>query len=116
MVAPVSGHTESLLRAEIARLRARVRVEAEDVERAGVTWAHVTNWLSARDWAPTRGRGLAYNDGGTFCHWKSARGHVSVFENESPGCVAAAVCTLAGLYRRPGLDILDEMAAGGSCT
>jgi hypothetical protein len=32
-------------RAEVSRLRARVRVEAEDVERAGVTWADIDAWL-----------------------------------------------------------------------
>jgi hypothetical protein len=37
------------LRAEVARLRARVRVEAEDVERAGVTWAHVEACLKRSD-------------------------------------------------------------------
>ncbi len=101
-------------RSEALRLRARVNVEASDVEQSGVTWAHVTGWLSARGWAAGRGRGLAYNDGGPFCHWKSAEGwHVCVFANESPGCVADAIGLLARIYKRPGLDILDEMAAIG---
>jgi chorismate mutase len=37
------------LASEVARLRARVRVEAEDVERAGVTWAHVEECLKRSD-------------------------------------------------------------------
>lgn len=43
---------------EIARLRARVRVEAEDVERAGVTRVHVEAWLAANGWTTT-----AHTDG-----------------------------------------------------
>jgi hypothetical protein len=33
------------LQAEVQRLRSRVRVEAEDIERAHVTWKHVEAWL-----------------------------------------------------------------------
>jgi hypothetical protein len=35
------------LRAEVARFRARVRVEAEDVERVGVTREHAFAWARA---------------------------------------------------------------------
>ena len=69
--------------AEVARLRSRVRVEAEDVERAGVTWAHIDAWLSMRG---------EFASGGRWCS------------------IAVYVRALADELSRPGLDILDEMA------
>lgn len=97
---------------EIERLRARVRVEAEDVERAGITRAHVEAWLTANNWAPSKGHGSVPQEG-RFSNWatKPSRECVSVFEDHNPARIAHAICTLARHYKRPGLDILDEMAA-----
>lgn len=77
------ARTETL-EAEVARLRARVRVEAEDVERAGVTWLHAETWKLQRGRTWARGR------------------HVTI---------EFVVNIMAESEGRPGLDILDEMAA-----
>jgi hypothetical protein len=71
---------------EVARLRARVRVEAEDVERAGVTWER------ARAWRDAHGVGSSL-----LCS-----------DRES---IAWYIGTQAVALQRCGLDILDEMAA-----
>jgi hypothetical protein len=76
------------LRAEAARLRARVRVEAEDVERAGVTRAHAIAWAGQHE-----GVCNLFND------------------SEAPWVIASRIQIAASFYNRPGLDILDEMAA-----
>ena len=82
--------------------RARVDVTEDDVKRV---------WLAQEGWAGQRGRGLPYNDGGSFCHWKRDRATVCVFEHESAACIAGCIQSLAGVYERAPLDILDEMAA-----
>jgi hypothetical protein len=95
---------------EVARLRARVRVEAQDVDRLGVTRAHVEAWLRANEWAPS-----PRETGGTGAHGSSAmwravprdqRG-VSLYER---GMIPEAVNTIAYHFNRTALDILDEMA------
>jgi hypothetical protein len=91
-------HSLREARAEVARLRTRVRVEAEDVERAGVTWAHVEPWLRANGWVKVE---LGY--------WRS-----SALMNYDFGPGETAVDTtnkMAAHYHRAALDILDEMAA-----
>ena len=97
--------------AEVARLRARVRVEAEDVEWAGVTRAHVEAWLCANGWSPSS-RETGWNSHhGTSAMWRAVdrdeRG-VSLYER---GMIPESVNTIAYHFKRPGLDILDEMAA-----
>jgi hypothetical protein len=98
--------TESIrLQAGVTRLRARVRVEAEDVERAGVTRAHIEAWLRAnRRWEA--------GQNGVW-HWKPSNG--GAFTTLSNGArsdeLADDVHWLAQREQRPGLDLLDEMAA-----
>jgi hypothetical protein len=106
-----------LWRSEALRLRARVRVEAEDVERAGVTRLHVDAWLRANGWTPTTETGWkGFSDGTTTGTqtWRPApydpRG-VSVEDRERLVGTADNVRTMAYHFNRPGLDILDEMAA-----
>jgi hypothetical protein len=111
------GEQLDALRAEVARLRARVRVEAEDVERAGAMWGRVVSWLLANGWEQQKGRGLAHHAGGSFVHWKRkvqrwvAADVVCVYEHEHGESIANTVNSLARHHGRPGLDILDEMAA-----
>jgi hypothetical protein len=92
------------LQAEVTRLRARVRVEADDVERAGVTRAHVEAWLSANGWET-----LTHEDG--WLSFVAPSGpHVDVHLRDGWSS-AWVINSLAGLVRRPRLDMLDEMAA-----
>jgi hypothetical protein len=112
------GELEALLAdfdrlvAEIARLRARVRVEAEDVDRAGVTHERCDAYLAANGWTKT-------DDGGWGpAVWERNDGRLLAdiafgWENY----VAECIQDLAELAERPGLDILDEMAAvrGADC-
>lgn len=107
----------ALLAAEVRRLRARVRVEAEDVERAGVTRAHLEAWLRANQWAPTTESGWkGFSDGSTVSTqtWRpapyNARG-VTIEEWDRAEAVVNSIRTMAYHLARPGLDILDEMAA-----
>lgn len=103
------------LAAEVARLRSRVRVEASDVERAGVTREHFEAWLRTNGWEPLRGAGVTSD--GRFVNWTRRAGRyssldsVSVFEASLPERIAQSISTLARHHNRPGLDILDEMAA-----
>jgi hypothetical protein len=99
--------------AEIARLRARVRVEAEDVVERGVRREHVVAWLQSNGWEPSADGG--WNGAtGPFTVWRpiqrDGRG-VSVHERDSIDATVDAVQTLADRFNRPGLDILDEIAA-----
>lgn len=93
------------LRREVVRLRARVRVEAEDVERAGVTRAQVEAWLrmSPRWESSTNGA----------WHWKPANGGVftTLSDGKRSDELADDVHWLAKREQRSGLDILEEMAA-----
>jgi hypothetical protein len=86
---------------EIARLRARVRVESEDVERAGVTWERFVAWAEA---------------GHTEMH-ANVRGNVT---EDAPITSPGRACYIADEINwmvetcdpgMCGLDILDEMAA-----
>jgi hypothetical protein len=84
-------------RAEVTRLRARVRVEAEDVERAGLKLALV------HAWERTNGHRTSDVDRLADEHALArGRGH---------GLLAQFVRNNARVSGRPGLDILDEMAA-----
>lgn len=92
-------------RAEVTRLRSRVRIEAEDVERAGVTRTHVESWLLANlRWEPLGNRRWS---------WKPANGgaFTSLSDGNHRGMLADDVHWIAQREQRPGLDILDEMAA-----
>lgn len=99
-------------REEIARLRARVRVEAADVERAGVTRAHVEAWLRANGWQPSSGI-MAKTSEGPFTNWQIGAGRdqrwVSVFDSATR--IAQVIGSVADVHGRVHLDILDEMAA-----
>lgn len=105
-------------RSEALRLRARVRVNAEDVRRTSVTTAHVETWLRANGWAPSeRETGWkGYSDGTTATTqtWRvatpDARG-VSLEYPERATATADNVNTIAYHFGRNGLDILGEMAA-----
>jgi hypothetical protein len=105
-------------REEIARLRARVRVEAEDVERAGVTAEKVNAWLDAQTkvvegvsihpWVRVKTIEHGIHAGAHWTHFMFD-GVLDVWNNASS--VANAIDRIARFMRRPGLDILDEMAA-----
>jgi hypothetical protein len=103
-----------MLKTEVARLRSRVRVEADDVERIGVTRVQLVAWLGANGWAPSaneRGWCSALGNRQLWrCVPRDGRG-VDVHCVGSPFAIACSVRTLASHFGRPGLDILDEMAA-----
>lgn len=88
--------------AEIRRLRARVRVEAIDVEQAGVTRAHVEAWLQANGWSRTDCRTRSASA------WRNAALRRTVFLHDDPGLLLAAIPARgkSDLWR-----VLDEMAA-----
>jgi hypothetical protein len=92
------------LQAEVSRLRARVRVEAEDVERAGVTRTHIEAWLVANEWTTESMAGWL-----TFV--APSGEHVDVWMDDWRQPLAKAIIALVRPARRCGLDILDEMAA-----
>lgn len=96
--------------AEVARLRSRVRVEAEDVERAGVTWAHVVAWLAAKGWTTPKADRFGWL---SSCNSTNLDQHdLARDEGSEAERVAMAVDYLAAdVFNRPGLDILGEMAA-----
>jgi hypothetical protein len=83
------------LKAENASLRSRVRVEAEDV--AGLTLAHVHAW--------ERANGLETSEVN-----KRSDEH-ALARGRGHGLLAQLVRDNARRTGRPGLDILDEMAA-----
>jgi hypothetical protein len=99
------------VRAEVARLRSRARVEAEDVERAGVTWRHVEAWLRDKGW--TTPRVDAY---GWVTSWASLnleQHDLARADRSEAERVAQAVDYLSDALTpsRPGFDIVEEMAA-----
>ena len=94
-------------RAEVARLRARVRVDAEDVERAGVTRSNVAAWLDA---SPAWAR----DDGGSGWEHKETGCILTIATNVADEYIADRIRWIAKYARRPELDILDEMAAASS--
>jgi hypothetical protein len=95
------------LQAEVTRLRARVRVQAEDVERAGVMRDHVEAWLRANGWGtPTPDK-----YGWTSAESETGVELVDLWRTDGSTPVAQTVCFIADDVQRPGLDILDEMAA-----
>lgn len=91
------------MRTEVARLRARVRVEAEDVERLGLTRVHVEAWLAAStDWK-------RIDDGS---HEPGSIWRRKDYPIVCPGWgLLMAVHTIAGDRLGGAIDILDEMAA-----
>jgi hypothetical protein len=96
--------------AEIRLLRARVRVEAADVERVGVAIAHVDAWLRANGWTPTTTFGYS-----AVARWTRPDHKRAILATSATAeAIAVAVCSAADWARHrgcPGLDILDEMAA-----
>jgi hypothetical protein len=104
---PLTAERMKEAEADVTRLRARVRVEAEDVERAGVTKAHVEAWLRANGWgAPTRDK-----YGWTSAESETGGEPVDLWRTDGSTPLALTVCFIADDIQRPGLDILDEMAA-----
>jgi hypothetical protein len=113
MVATVTAQLADS-RSEVCRLRARVRVEAADVEPAGVALGHVESWLRADGWrvssegrrehcgTPTRWSRSGLPSGGPS--W------VRLFDNERPDLLAATINAIASVTKRPSLDILEEMS------
>jgi flavin-dependent dehydrogenase len=102
------------LLSEIARLRGRVRVDAEDVERAGADWVQANTWLRAHGFSPKPGSddfGTLWDiddDGGPF-PWIFHRWDARARES-----IAVQVNRVTRDRRslgKCGLDILDEMAA-----
>lgn len=91
---------------EVARLRARVRVEAEDIERVGLTGAQTEAWLLANGWRRT---GRLYSDGTS--HWAWGDGGTDVLACDDATVMEWTLRTVVRVHARPGLDILDEMAA-----
>jgi hypothetical protein len=79
------------LRSAVVRLRARVQVTAEDVERVGATHEHALNYVSTRSIRVLSARGFKADLRGWLLH--------------------DIVNAIASHLGRPGLDILDEMAA-----
>jgi hypothetical protein len=96
------------LEAEVTSLRARVRVEAEDVERLGVTRAHVVAWLCEHGWAmaPTFGWSAVAR-----LTRPDAKRHILVTSDTSAAIAVAVNSAAYWTPRRPSLDVLDEMAA-----
>lgn len=95
---------------EVARLRARVRVEAGDVERAGVTRAHVEAWLRANGWAPSPREGTVFGPNGRGSMWRAIERDARGVELYERGMLHESINAAAYHFQRPGLDILDEMA------
>jgi hypothetical protein len=94
------------LTTEVARLRARVRVEAEDVERAGVTREHVEAWLRANGWH------FKCADGSGWVTYVAPDGLDADLWNTRFGSpVEHTVMFIADHVQRPTFHILDEMAA-----
>jgi hypothetical protein len=96
-----TNHERLAAQGEVARLRARVRVEAEDVERVGVTRAKVRAWLLVHDLLsePHTVQGERWAGYGYLHH------------SDRTKDIANAIANRARQLGRPGLDILDEMAA-----
>lgn len=101
-------------RAELARLRARVQVDRDDVTRSGVTRAHVISFLRENGWIQSPSEGSWGHEWGASELWRPAlydgRG-VSVYAKDDQDPVADAIRTIAYHFGKCGLDILDEMAA-----
>jgi hypothetical protein len=85
---------------------ARVRVEAEDIERVGVTRHQIEAWLHANRWRNSR---RTYSDGTS--HWLYGDGGTNVLACSDVAQTVHTFGVLVYIHRRPGLDILDEMAA-----
>lgn len=98
--------------AEVARLRARVRVEAADVERAGVTPAKRDAWMRSHgaEWRHGAGNleGLTrWHLGGAYLGSTDA----DAVDSEKNSDTAALVRQVARTTERSPWEILDEMAA-----
>jgi hypothetical protein len=89
--------------AEAKRLRPRVQVQADDAERAGVTWRHVKAWLVGAGWT------ARYQAAGqAFRPEPDAWTKVIIGDVGGP---ARAINTIADHVKRIPLDVLDEIAA-----
>lgn len=93
-------------RAEVLRLRSRVRVEASDVELAGVTQARVEAWLSSGgSWAR-----IDTPDSRTSAWAWRGDGSTVIIGCDTPEYLADRIQWIAKYEHRSSLDILDEMA------
>lgn len=98
--------------AEVARLRARVQVEAEDVEQAGVTEAQVEAWLAANGWAFMReSGGERLWELGDVGVWVVHDTGIDETERSFIAFVIGRIVNRVHGLHKCGLDILDEMAA-----
>jgi hypothetical protein len=101
------------LQAEVSRLRARVQVEAEDVERVGLVDAAALRYVFARGWTP----GHRYRRSGVglviVCADNEPISTLAEFDDEacSAGSIAFIVGTLARKLSRSPWTVLEEMAA-----
>jgi hypothetical protein len=98
-------------RVEVARLRARVRVDASDIERTGVSRAHVEAWLRSHGWTEvdTDYAWVAYAD--PACSSADVCAAVDVWRKTGYTAVERSIWNIGDHTGRPELDILDEMAA-----
>jgi hypothetical protein len=96
------------VKAEVQRLRARVRVETSDVERVGLTLAHVDAWLQARGWEPSPTG--SYSAVARWTHPTWGGRHILAV-SATPSALADTVnrATDRVCCQRPSLDVLDEM-------
>lgn len=99
---------------QVSRLRARLRVEAEDVERAGVTDAHAMRYVLAHGW--THGHRYRRGEVDIVVMCLDGEPIAALREhgepnNEARASIAFIVGRLAKHENRSPWDILDEMAA-----
>lgn len=90
-------------RAEATRLRARVRVDRDDVIRADVTLAHAAAWMQAGGWSE-----------GPLGYWERGPDICPALRlPDVPGAIANVIEALVShrFVQGCSLDILDEMAA-----
>lgn len=105
---PAGWRDLALMRgAEVTRLRARVQVGAEDLERAGVTRGHVEAWLAA---APGWER---IDDGSwpSMSSWLNRETMTSAFPSDDVDWLPNAISAVSDRDRTRAWAILEEMAA-----
>jgi hypothetical protein len=101
------------LEADVSRLRARVQVEAEDVERVGLVDAAALRYVFARGWTPGHRFRRSGVDLVIVCADNEPISTLAEFDDEacSAGSIAFIVGTLARKLSRSPWAIFEEMAA-----